>query len=114
MEIAPGCFVTYELKAIDILRSLARVTANRLDAIRRYYEEFVAGLLLQTPDQTNAPRDRGAGSPPRRSARRPRGSWTLRPFVQDSQIAVVHEEPIAALPRQLACHPRPDEQLHRR
>jgi hypothetical protein len=40
IEIAPGCFVTYDLETIDILKALARVTANRLDALKRYYEDF--------------------------------------------------------------------------
>jgi hypothetical protein len=41
IEIAPGCFVTYELETIDILRALARVSVNRQDALKRYYEEFL-------------------------------------------------------------------------
>ena len=41
IEIAPGCFVTYELETIDILRALVRVTANPQEALKRYYEEFV-------------------------------------------------------------------------
>lgn len=41
IEIAPGCFVTYELDTIDILRALVRVTADRQEALKRYYEEFV-------------------------------------------------------------------------
>ena len=41
IEIAPGCFVTYELETIDILRALVRVTADRQEALKRYYEEFV-------------------------------------------------------------------------
>ncbi len=41
VEIAPGCEVTYELETIDILRGLIRVTANKEEALKRYYEEFV-------------------------------------------------------------------------
>lgn len=41
IEIAPGCFVTYELETIDILRALIRVTTDRQEALKRYYEEFV-------------------------------------------------------------------------
>ncbi len=41
IEIAPGCFVTYELETIDILKSLVRVTTDRQEALKRYYEEFV-------------------------------------------------------------------------
>ena len=41
IEIAPGCFVTYELETIDILRGLIRVTTDRQEALKRYYEEFV-------------------------------------------------------------------------
>jgi superfamily II DNA or RNA helicase/diadenosine tetraphosphate (Ap4A) HIT family hydrolase/HKD family nuclease len=40
IEIAPGCYVTYDLATIDILRALARVSTNKLEAIKRYYEDF--------------------------------------------------------------------------
>jgi superfamily II DNA or RNA helicase len=40
IEIAPGCFVTYELETIDILRGLVKVTTDRQEALKRYYEEF--------------------------------------------------------------------------
>jgi hypothetical protein len=42
IEIAPGCFVTYELETIDILRGLVKITTDRQEALKRYYEEFTA------------------------------------------------------------------------
>jgi superfamily II DNA or RNA helicase/diadenosine tetraphosphate (Ap4A) HIT family hydrolase len=41
IEIAPGCSVTYELETIDILKGLVRVTTDRQEALKRYYEEFL-------------------------------------------------------------------------
>ena len=38
-ELPPGCAVTYDLKAIDILKSLLRRTQGQ-EAIRAYYEDF--------------------------------------------------------------------------
>jgi superfamily II DNA or RNA helicase len=40
IEIAPGCFVTYDLETIDILKALAQKAASRLEAFKRYYEGF--------------------------------------------------------------------------
>ena len=40
IEIAPGCFVTYELETINILKALTRVTQSRLDTWKRYCEDF--------------------------------------------------------------------------
>ena len=40
IEIAPGCYVTYEVEALDILKALTRVTANRLDTLKRHYGDF--------------------------------------------------------------------------
>jgi superfamily II DNA or RNA helicase len=40
IEIAPGCFVTYELETIDVLRGLLRTTREPEQALRRYYEDF--------------------------------------------------------------------------
>lgn len=40
LEIAPGCYVTYDLQAIEILRGLLRVGRLR-EALDRYYDEFV-------------------------------------------------------------------------
>ena len=40
-ELPPGCEVTYELEAIDILKSLLRRTTTTQDeALQRYYEDF--------------------------------------------------------------------------
>ena len=39
-ELPPGCEVTYELGAIDILRGLLRVTTNQSLALDRYYQDF--------------------------------------------------------------------------
>ena len=39
-EGSSGCYVTYEVEALDILKALTRVTANRLDTLKRYYEDF--------------------------------------------------------------------------
>ncbi len=41
LEIAPGCWVTYEVEAIDILRQLARVGAGQEAAFKRYFQDFV-------------------------------------------------------------------------
>ncbi len=40
IEIPPGCFVTYDLETIDILKALAQKAASRLEAFKRYYEGF--------------------------------------------------------------------------
>lgn len=40
IEIAPGCFVTYDLEAIHIVRGLLRVGADARHALRGYYEDF--------------------------------------------------------------------------
>ena len=68
IEIAPGCFVTYELETIDILGALVRPPTT--DALRRYYEDFVELHGLR-PRAIEAYHD---GYNPR--AMRPRhGSW---------------------------------------
>ena len=41
-ELPPGCEVTYELGAIDILRGLLRVTTDQTLALDRYYQDFKA------------------------------------------------------------------------
>ena len=41
-ELPPGCEVTYELEAIDILKSLLRRSATQDEALERYYEDFQA------------------------------------------------------------------------
>ncbi len=35
-ELPPGCEVTYELEAVEILRSLLRRSAGQADALERY------------------------------------------------------------------------------
>ena len=40
IEIAPGCFVTYDLRTIEIVRGLLRLGGDRREALRRYYEDF--------------------------------------------------------------------------
>ena len=68
IEIAPGCFVTYELETIDILGAL--LLPPTTDALRRYYEDFVELHGLR-PRAIEAFHD---GYTPR--AMRPRhGSW---------------------------------------
>ena len=39
-ELPPGCEVTYELEAVDILKSLLRRSATQDEALQRYYEDF--------------------------------------------------------------------------
>ena len=39
-ELPPGCEVTYELEAVDILKSLLRRSASQDDALERYYRDF--------------------------------------------------------------------------
>lgn len=40
LELPPGCHVTYELEALDILRALLRSPVGQVDALREYYEDF--------------------------------------------------------------------------
>ena len=40
VEIAPGCFVTYDLLTIEIVRGLLRLGGDKREALRRYYEDF--------------------------------------------------------------------------
>src|SRR5512143_1005549 len=70
IEIAPGCSVTYELEAIDILRGLVKVTTDRQEALKRYYEEF-AELHGARPRALEAFHE---GYNPR-AARAAHGSW---------------------------------------
>jgi superfamily II DNA or RNA helicase/diadenosine tetraphosphate (Ap4A) HIT family hydrolase len=39
-ELPPGCEVTYDLEAVEILKSLLRRTAGQADALDRYYQDF--------------------------------------------------------------------------
>jgi superfamily II DNA or RNA helicase/HKD family nuclease/diadenosine tetraphosphate (Ap4A) HIT family hydrolase len=69
MELPPGCSVTYDLQAIDILRSLLRPDMAG-DQLRRYYQEFREShgsrpLALQTYEDGYNPR----------AARRSDTSW---------------------------------------
>ena len=70
IEIAPGCFVTYDLETIDILRALAQRAANKLDALKRYYQDYVE-LHGTRPTAAEAFRD---GYNPR-AVRQQTGSW---------------------------------------
>ena len=69
-ELPPGCEVTYQLEAIDILKSLLRRSATQVDALQRYYEDFrtVHGVR---PTAVEAYQD---GYNPR-SVRERAGSW---------------------------------------
>ncbi len=40
LALPPGCEVTYELQALDILRALLRVPTGHADALRAYYLDF--------------------------------------------------------------------------
>ncbi|HEV8483775.1 MAG TPA: DUF3427 domain-containing protein, partial [Blastocatellia bacterium] len=40
-ELPPGCEVTYELEAKDILKALLRIPADAVDLIRRRYKDFL-------------------------------------------------------------------------
>lgn len=51
IEIAPGCFVTYDLEAIDILKALAQKAAGKLGAFKLFFVRASEGL---TPEQTRA------------------------------------------------------------
>jgi superfamily II DNA or RNA helicase len=67
-ELPPGCGVTYDLQALDILRALLRTNGG--DALREYYEDFRA-RHGQRPNASEAFHD---GYVPR-SARSGYGSW---------------------------------------
>jgi superfamily II DNA or RNA helicase len=69
VEIAPGCFVTYDLQAIDILRGLLRVGRVH-EALDRYYADFVERNDAR-PMAAEALHD---GFNPR-AVRREHGSW---------------------------------------
>jgi superfamily II DNA or RNA helicase/diadenosine tetraphosphate (Ap4A) HIT family hydrolase len=40
LQLPPGCEVTYELQAVDIIQSLLRRTAHQDEALERHYEDF--------------------------------------------------------------------------
>lgn len=67
-ELPPGCEVTYDLEAVDILKGLLR--DGREDALKRFYEDFRAlhgtrPLAVETFHEGYAPR----------SVRKSYGSW---------------------------------------
>jgi hypothetical protein len=70
MELPPGCSVTYELEAKDIIRSLLRM-APQGDQLRTYYEEF-RDLHGARPLASEVYQD---GYDPRASRRGGYGSW---------------------------------------
>ncbi|HYD47454.1 MAG TPA: DEAD/DEAH box helicase family protein, partial [Terriglobales bacterium] len=74
-ELPPGCAVTYDLEAVDILRGLLRVRPRDAEALRLYYQDFLERRGAR-PLAVEAMHD---GYAPR-SARTKHGSW-LR-FVQ--------------------------------
>ena len=69
-EIPPGCSVTYDLAAIDILKSLLRVGRPPSEALRTYVQDFI-DLHGVRPTALEAYRD---GYTPR-SVRQNFGSW---------------------------------------
>ena len=69
-EIPPGCSVTYDLAAIDILKNLLRSTASSSEALRIYVQDFV-DIHGVRPTALEAYRD---GYSPR-SVRANFGSW---------------------------------------
>jgi superfamily II DNA or RNA helicase len=69
LELPPGCEVTYELEAVDILRSLLRHPAHG-DALQAYYRDF-RERHGQRPTAAEIFRD---GFTPR-SVRQSHGSW---------------------------------------
>jgi superfamily II DNA or RNA helicase len=68
-ELPPGCEVTYELEAVELMRGLLRLPRAD-DALRSYYEDFRERHGVR-PTATEAHHD---GYAPR-SARRGYGSW---------------------------------------
>jgi superfamily II DNA or RNA helicase/diadenosine tetraphosphate (Ap4A) HIT family hydrolase/HKD family nuclease len=70
LEIAPGCFVTYDLAAIDILEGLLRIPRDLGGALSRWYDDFVQRHDVR-PTAVEALHD---GYNPR-SLRRTHGSW---------------------------------------
>jgi superfamily II DNA or RNA helicase/HKD family nuclease len=70
-ELPPGCSVTYELQALEIMRTLLRLpTAAVRDALLSYYQDFKE-RRGERPTALQCLHD---GYNPR-SARRPQGSW---------------------------------------
>ncbi len=69
-ELPPGCEVTYELKAVEILKSLLKRVAGQADALDRYYADF-KGLHGVRPTAVEVYQD---GYNPR-AVRERAGSW---------------------------------------
>jgi hypothetical protein len=69
LELPPGCEVTYELEAVDILRALLRLP-RKTDALKQWYEQF-RDLHGTRPTALEAFHE---GYNPR-AARRQHGSW---------------------------------------
>jgi hypothetical protein len=70
LTLPPGCHVTYELQALNILRALLRTPVGAVDALREYYEDFRQRHGMR-PTASEAFHD---GYLPR-SARTGYGSW---------------------------------------
>jgi hypothetical protein len=70
-ELPPGCEVTYELEAVEILKSLLRRSAGQVDALDRYYRDFRV-LHGMRPTAVEVYQD---GYNPR-AVRERAGSWT--------------------------------------
>lgn len=69
-ELPPGCEVTYDLEALNIMRALLRIPADPTDALREYYLDFRERNGAR-PSASEAFHD---GYLPR-TARRAHGSW---------------------------------------
>lgn len=69
-ELPPGCEVTYDLEALNIMRALLRIPADPADALREYYIDFRERNGAR-PSASEAFHD---GYLPR-TARRAHGSW---------------------------------------
>lgn len=69
-DLPPGCEVTYDLRAIDILRGLLRDGGSQIDALKRFYEDFEAQHGVR-PTATEVYHD---GYNPR-AVRPTHGSW---------------------------------------
>ena len=70
-ELPPGCEVTYELEAVEILKALLRRGAGQVDALDRYYRDFKV-LHGMRPTAVEVYQD---GYNPR-AIRERAGSWT--------------------------------------
>ena len=70
LDLPPGCEVTYDLEAVEILRDLVQPVRGDVAAIRRYYEDF-RDLHGARPKASEAYHD---GYNPR-AARPDHGSW---------------------------------------